>query len=86
MFCEIQVWYETGSRLRDGSYKFTYPNWNKAHEPEVFLNGSDVQLNPDLYEIDYKRLSICNCLLQIFTPSLILKSINLSYILNQIFE
>jgi hypothetical protein len=33
MFCEIQVWYETGSRLRDGSYKFTYANWNKAREP-----------------------------------------------------
>ena len=55
MFCEIQVWYETGSKLRDGSYKFTYPNWNSAYEPEVFLNGSDTQLNPDLYEIDYKK-------------------------------
>jgi hypothetical protein len=55
MFCEIQVWYETGSRLRDGSYKFTYANWNKNYEPEVFLNGSDNQLNPELYEIDYKR-------------------------------
>ena len=55
MFCEIQVWYETGSKLRDGSYKFTYPNWNKSYEPEVFLNGSDTQLNSDLYEIDYKK-------------------------------
>jgi hypothetical protein len=55
MFCEIQVWYENGSKLRDGSYKFTYPNWNESYEPEVFLNGSDVQSNKDLYEVDYKK-------------------------------
>lgn len=54
-FCEIQVYYEVGSKLRDGSYKFTYANWNKAREPQVFLNGSDIQLNSDLYEIDYKN-------------------------------
>ena len=54
-FCEIQVHYETGLKLRDGSYKFTYANWNEAYQPQVFLNGSDHQLNPDLYTIDYKN-------------------------------
>ena len=55
MFCEIPVYYETGARLRDGSYKFSYANWNDLFEPEVFLNGSDVQLNPSQYSIDYKK-------------------------------
>jgi hypothetical protein len=55
MFCEIPAFYETGARMRDGSYKFTYGNWNKGFEPEVFLNGSDVQLNPSNYTIDYEN-------------------------------
>lgn len=55
MFCEIQVHYEVGTRMRDGSYKFTYGNWNKAYEPQVFLNGADTQLNPSLYTINYER-------------------------------
>lgn len=55
MFCEIHAYYETGSRLRDGSYKFTYGNWNKTFEPEVFLNGSENQLNPSNYSIDYEK-------------------------------
>jgi hypothetical protein len=55
MFCEIPVFYETGARLRDGSYKFSYGNWNRLFEPEVFLNGSDVQLNPSQYSVDYEK-------------------------------
>ena len=55
MFCEIHAYYETGSRLRDGSYKFTYGNWNKTFEPEVFLNGSENQLNPSNYSVDYEK-------------------------------
>lgn len=55
MFCEINAYYEIGSKQRDGSYKFTYGNWNEAFTPEVFLNGSDVQLNSELYTIDYKK-------------------------------
>lgn len=53
MFLEIQVHYEVGARRRDGSYKFSYANWNRGFEPEVFLNGSDTQLKPSLYKIDY---------------------------------
>lgn len=58
MFLEIQVHYEVGARKRDGSYKFSYANWNRGFEPEVFLNGSDTQLKPSLYKIDYDHGTI----------------------------
>lgn len=54
-FCEIQTYYEIGTRQRDGAYKFTYGNWNDSFEPEVFLNGSATQLDPSMYEIDYEK-------------------------------
>lgn len=54
-FCEIQAYYEVGARQRDGAYKFTYGNWNESFEPEVFLNGSTVQLSPSQYSIDYDK-------------------------------
>lgn len=55
MFCEIPVYYEAGARRKDGSYKFSYSNWNEGFEPEVFLNGSDVQLADNQYTVDYKN-------------------------------
>lgn len=55
MFLEIQVHYEVGARRRDGSYKFSYGNWNPVFEPEVYLNGSAQQLDPGLYSIDYDK-------------------------------
>ena len=54
-FCEIQAYYETAARQRDGGYKLSYGNWNPLFEPEVFLNGSDVQLSPSMYSIDYNK-------------------------------
>lgn len=54
-FCEIQTYYEVGARQRDGAYKFSYGNWNESFEPEVFLNGSSMQLDPSQYEIDYDK-------------------------------
>lgn len=53
MFCEIPVYYETGARMADGNYKFSYPRWNPAFLPEVFLNGSDTQLGDEQYEVDF---------------------------------
>lgn len=58
VFCEIPAHYEPGARRRDGSYKFSYGNWNRAFEPEVFLNGSDRQLDPSMYSVDYDEGSI----------------------------
>ena len=53
MFCEIMAHYETAQKASDGNFHFTYHHWNKAYTPQVFLNGSDVQLNSSLYEINY---------------------------------
>lgn len=55
MFCEIPIYYENGLKQIDGTYKFSYGNWNEAFVPEVFLNGSDTQLNPSNYSIDYTK-------------------------------
>lgn len=55
MYLEIQVHYEVGARRRDGSYKFSYGNWNPKFEPEVFLNGSAKQLDPSAYSIDHEK-------------------------------
>lgn len=58
MFCEIPVYYETGMRRRDGSYKFSYEHWNRGFEPEVFLNGSDSQLASENYSVDFETGSV----------------------------
>lgn len=55
MFCEIPVYYETGMKQANGSYKFSYKNWNDGFVPEVFLNGSDIQLNASQYTVDYEN-------------------------------
>lgn len=55
MFCEIPVYYEAGARRRDGSYKFSYSNWNSQFTPEVFLNGNDIQLTINQYDVNYKE-------------------------------
>lgn len=56
-YMQLKVHYETGTRLqkqiKDNTYKFHYQHWNKGYVPEVFLNGSEIALNPDLYEVDY---------------------------------
>ena len=53
MFCEIMVHYETAQRGGDGNFHFTYHHWNRAWHPQVFLNGSDIQLDDSLYEVNY---------------------------------
>ena len=53
MFCEIMVHYETAQRGGDGNFHFTYHHWNRAWHPQVFLNGSDIQLDGSLYEVNY---------------------------------
>lgn len=53
MFCEIMVHYETAQRGHDGNFHFSYHWWNRAWHPQVFLNGSDIQLNDSLYEVNY---------------------------------
>lgn len=55
VFCEIQANYEVGLRQSNGSYRFSYKNWNSAFKPEVFLNGADTQLNDSMYSIDYAK-------------------------------
>ena len=55
MFCEIMCHYETANKADDGNFHFSYHHWNKAYHPQVFLNGSDIQLNESLYEINYKE-------------------------------
>ena len=55
MFCEIMSHYETANKADDGNFHFTYHHWNRAYHPQVFLNGSDIQLNESLYEINYKE-------------------------------
>ena len=55
MFCEIMCHYETANKANDGNFHFSYHHWNSAYHPQVFLNGSDVQLNDSMYEIDYKE-------------------------------
>lgn len=53
MFCEIMIHYETAQKGSDGNFHYAYHNWNQAFAPQVFLNGSDVQLNPSLYTVNY---------------------------------
>ena len=55
MFCEIMAHYETAQRGHDGNFHFSYHWWNKAYHPLVFLNGSDIQLDKSLYEINYEE-------------------------------
>ena len=55
MFCEIPVYYEVGAKTKEGSYKFSYSNWNDKFSPEVFLNGSDIQLSENQYTVDFKN-------------------------------
>ena len=55
VFCEIQANYEVGLRQADGSYRFSYKNWNSAFKPEVFLNGADTQLNESMYSVNYAK-------------------------------
>lgn len=56
-FWQIGIYYETGNRMnhsvKANSYKFSYQNWNVAFEPEVYLNGSDMPLNKDMYVVDF---------------------------------
>lgn len=53
MFCEIMAHHETAQKGGDGNFHFTYHWWNRAWKPQVFLNGSDIQLNSSLYEVNY---------------------------------
>ena len=54
-FCEIMCHYETANKASDGNFHFSYHHWNVAYPPQVFLNGSDIQLDNSMYEIDYKE-------------------------------
>ena len=53
MFCEIMAHHETAQKGGDGNFHFTYHHWNRAWHPQVFLNGSDIQLDDSLYEVNY---------------------------------
>lgn len=53
MFCEIMIHYETAQKGSDGNFHYAYHNWNRAFVPQVFLNGSDVQLNSSFYTVNY---------------------------------
>lgn len=58
-YMQLKVYYETGTRVQQGvssnTYKFHYQHWNTAYQPEVFLNGGQVALNPENYEVDYQN-------------------------------
>ena len=54
-FCEIMCHYETANKASDGNFHFSYHHWNAAYPPQVFLNGSDIQLDGSMYEINYKE-------------------------------
>ena len=55
MFCEIMAHHETAQKGGDGNFHFSYHWWNRAWKPQVFLNGSDIQLNDSLYEVNYNE-------------------------------
>lgn len=58
-YMQLKVYYQVGTRIQNhisqNSYKFHYQHWNKGYQPEVFLNGGQVALNPELYEVDYQN-------------------------------
>lgn len=55
MFCEIMCHYEVANKASDGNFHFSYHHWNKAYPPQVFLNGSDIQLDSSMYTINFKE-------------------------------
>jgi len=54
-FCEIMCHYEVANKASDGNFHFSYHHWNAAYPPQVFLNGSDVQLNSSMYSVNFKE-------------------------------
>lgn len=53
-YMQITINYETGTKMSQNKYRFTYQNWNTGFVPEVFLNGGAYPLSPDLYTVDYQ--------------------------------
>lgn len=58
-YMQLKVYYQVGTRIHQSisqnSYKFHYQNWNKGYQPQVYLNGGQVALSPELYQVDYQN-------------------------------
>lgn len=81
-YMQIRIHYETGFLIQEdvkrNTYRFSYQHWNKGCNAEIYLNGNDIALKKELYEIDYEN-GLVSLKFDIMPGDIVMASYNFNY-------